>query len=102
MPHSTRFATLVFGPLYFAALVEASCEIMKSKSNKHLVQFGTRQIPYCLLRAKRKRLRIVVTPELRVDVFAPKDADDEQIRKAVKKKAPWIAKTLDKVERIVI
>jgi len=71
---------------------------MKNKGTKHVLQFGTRQISYCLHRAKRKRLRIVVTPELRVDVFAPNDAEDEQVRAAVRKKAPWIAKTLDKVE----
>jgi len=63
-----------------------------------MIQFGKRQIPYFLHRTERKRLRVVVTPELRVDVFAPKDADDAQVLAAVRKKAPWIAKTLDKVE----
>lgn len=71
---------------------------MKSKANKHVIQFGARQIAYYLHRADRKSLRIVVTPELTVDVFAPKRAKDDRIREAVKKKAPWIAKTLDKVE----
>jgi predicted metal-dependent hydrolase len=71
---------------------------MKSEANKQVIQFGTRHIPYRLHWTDRKRLRVVVSPELAVDVFAPKKSDDEQVRVAVQKKAPWIAKTLDKVE----
>lgn len=71
---------------------------MKSEEAKHILEFGTRKIPYYLHRAERRRLRIVVTPELRVEVFAPSGARDEELRAAVRKKAPWIAKTLNKVE----
>ncbi|MBC8394749.1 MAG: M48 family metallopeptidase [Deltaproteobacteria bacterium] len=71
---------------------------MKTDNIKAVIHFGTRQIPYRLHRSDRKRLRVVVAPELTVDVFAPKTAEDEEIRAAVKKKAPWIAKTLDKLE----
>jgi predicted metal-dependent hydrolase len=71
---------------------------MKSEAAKHVIQFGTRQIPYRLHRADRKRLRVVVSPELTVDVFAPKTVNDERIRIAVHKKATWIARTLDKLE----
>ena len=71
---------------------------MKTESAKHVVQFGTRQIPYRLHRSDRKFLRLVVSPELTVDVFAPKTVNDEQVRVAVLKKAPWIARTLDKLE----
>jgi len=62
------------------------------------VQFGRRQLNFELHRSDRKRLRIVVSPDLSVDVFAPVSADDEQIHAAVEKKAPWIAKKLDLME----
>ena len=73
-------------------------KIVKSRPSKNSIQFGARQIRYRLHRAGRKRLRIVVSPALTVDVFAPNSAKEDEIREAVKKKAPWISKTLDKVE----
>ena len=62
------------------------------------MEFGSRQIQYRLHRADRKRLRVVVSPELVVDVYAPRNTDDKKIRLAVQKKASWIARTLDKLE----
>jgi len=60
-----------------------------------IIDFGSRRIKYNLHRENRKRLRIVVAPELTVDVFAPTTAGDEQIQAAVVKKAAWIARKLD-------
>ena len=71
---------------------------MKTDFMEHIIQFGNREIPYRLYRAERKRLRIVVYPELTVDIYAPKLASEEQVKLAVHKKAPWIARTLDKQE----
>ena len=71
---------------------------MKIKAEKHILEFGSRQITYRLHRADRKRLRIVVSPELMVDVYAPRNTDNEKIRIALQKKASWIARTLDKLE----
>jgi predicted metal-dependent hydrolase len=71
---------------------------MKTKAEEHLLDFGSKQIPYLLHRGERKRLRVVVFPDLTVEVFAPKSSNDEAIRLALQKKAPWIARTLDKVE----
>ncbi len=71
---------------------------MKIKAEKHILEFGSRRIPYRLHRADRKRLRVVVSPELVVDVYAPTTTNDEKIRLAVQKKASWIARTLDKLE----
>jgi hypothetical protein len=64
-----------------------------------VIEFGTRKIKYDLHRENRKRLRIVVAPELTVDVFAPTSADEEQIQAAVMKKAAWIARKLDGLEK---
>jgi predicted metal-dependent hydrolase len=71
---------------------------MKIKAKKHILEFGSRRIPYRLHRADRKRLRIVVSPELTVDVYAPRTTDDEKVHLALQRKAPWIARMLDKLE----
>ena len=68
---------------------------MKIRSAQHIIDFGSRKIPCRLHRADRKHLRIVVSPELTVDIFAPQSASDEQVRAAIKKKAPWFVWTLD-------
>ena len=61
--------------------------------------FGTRKITYNLHRQDRKRMRIVVSPELTVDVFAPAASNEEQIEAALMKKTAWIAGKLDALER---
>ena len=71
---------------------------MKIRSAQHIIDFGSRKIPYRLHRADLKHLRIVVSPELTVDIFAPQSASDEQVRAAIKKKTPWIVRTLNKLE----
>jgi predicted metal-dependent hydrolase len=62
------------------------------------MDFGSRKISYRLHRGDRKHLRIVVSPELTVDVLAPNSATDKAIQAAIKKKTPWIIKTLDRLE----
>jgi hypothetical protein len=52
---------------------------------KKALTFGTRKITYTLHRQDRKRMRIVVSPELTVDVFTPFTANHEQIEAAVMK-----------------
>lgn len=71
---------------------------MKTEGTNHFIQFGERRIPYRLHWADRKQLRITVSPDLAVEVYAPKSVDNMQVQKTVMKKAPWIAKTLDKLE----
>jgi len=63
------------------------------------IVFGTRKIDYNLHRQNRKRMRIVIAPELTVDVFAPATANEDQIEAAVMKKAAWIVGKLDVLER---
>lgn len=62
------------------------------------MDFGARKITYTLHRQDRRRMRIVVAPELTVDVFAPATVDEAQIRAALMKKAAWIAGKLDALE----
>jgi predicted metal-dependent hydrolase len=71
---------------------------MKINPAQHIIDFGSRKIPYRLHRKERKHLRIVVSPELTVDIFAPRSAGDEQVQEALKKKTPWILRTLEKLE----
>ncbi len=70
----------------------------KTKDESHVIAYGTRRIPYRLHRADRKTLRVVVSPELTVDIFAPVAADEWEIESAIQKKTPWIAKIIDKLE----
>jgi predicted metal-dependent hydrolase len=71
---------------------------MKINPAQHIIDFGSRKIPYRLHRKERKHLRIVVSPELTVDIFAPRSAGDEQVQEALKKKIPWILRTLEKLK----
>lgn len=70
---------------------------MKTSVAEKILHFGTRQIMYRLHRMVRKRLRIVVSPELCIDVYAPCDAEEDRIVEALRKKSPWITRTLDKM-----
>ena len=72
---------------------------MRMDDAMNVIDSGTRKIQYNLHRENRKRLRVVVAPELTVDVFAPATADEDQIQAAVMKKAAWIASKLDTLER---
>jgi predicted metal-dependent hydrolase len=71
---------------------------MKTEPRECLLQFGARNIPYRLHRTSRKTLRIVVSPDLTVNAFAPLRVRDSRVETAIFKKAPWIAKILDKLE----
>ena len=70
---------------------------MKSDPQPHTISYGHREISFGLHRNGRKRLKIVVTPELDVDVFAPYDATEDQVLAAVYKKAPWISQKLERL-----
>ena len=71
---------------------------MRTDGFMNVIDFGTRKITYNLHREDRKRMRIVVAPDLTVDVFAPATADGDQVQAAVMKKAAWIARKLDALE----
>ena len=71
---------------------------MKNKIEIRTIQFGSRRISYNLKRSDRKKLRIVVSPDLSVDVFAPFASNDDEIDSAIAKKAAWISSKLDQVQ----
>lgn len=71
---------------------------MKTEPAQGSVVFGRRIISYTLIRTGRRNLRVIINPDLRIEVYAPSKADTHQIEAAVLRKARWIVKTLDKVE----
>lgn len=60
-----------------------------------ILSYGSRQIAYQLRVVSRKRLRIVVTPDMSVHAYAPEAFSKEEILAAIQSKAPWIARHLD-------
>jgi len=72
---------------------------MKADSTTEgILEFGSRRIPYSLIRGLRKRVRIAVTPDMAVTVSAPVRARDAQIEELLHKKAHWIVRTLDRIK----
>lgn len=73
---------------------------MKSNlQSECVIEFGKRRIPYLLTRQKRKRIRILVAPDLSVSVSAPLRAKDEEIEHVLSQKARWIARKLAQMEQ---
>lgn len=68
---------------------------MKTEPSPRTLDFGSRRITYRLHVADGKRLRIVVSQGLAVDVFAPGTATEDAILGAVRNRAPWICRALD-------
>ena len=54
-----------------------------------------RKIHFVLARSGRKRLRIVVEPDLTVRVTAPMEAPDKEVLAGVEEKAAWISLNLE-------
>ena len=70
---------------------------MKTDHGERKIIFGSREIPYQLHTMPRKRLRIVVRPDLSVRVEAPEGCREEHISEAVKSKGRWIIRQLDEI-----
>lgn len=62
------------------------------------VEFGSRRILYTLIREPRRRMRILVTPDLRVTVFVPEEAGEDDLGALLHKKARWITQKIDQME----
>ena len=69
---------------------------MKSSPNKkRKFIFGSFIYSYDLIRQDRKTLSLTVTPELKIFVKCPYDADDERIESFLKRKWFWLEKQLN-------
>lgn len=71
---------------------------MKAESWDRIIHFGRRLIPFRLHLSQRKKLRVLVHPDLTVAVFAPRIATDQEIRTVLSRKAHLIARAIDKFE----
>jgi predicted metal-dependent hydrolase len=54
------------------------------------IQFGSKQIDFCLEYSNRKSLGITVAPDLSVLIKAPVDTSLQAVKEKLRKKAPWI------------
>lgn len=54
------------------------------------VEYGKERIEFTLIRRERKTMSITVHPDLRVEVVAPRNAEEARILAKVKKRGPWI------------
>ena len=70
---------------------------MKTEAIDRTLVFGSRRIPYRLYWSDRKTLRIVVLPNLDVEAHAPANVKERDVLEALQKKAPWIARRLDRI-----
>ena len=61
---------------------------------KHL-DFGMRRINYNLTYKDRKSLGVKVLPDTTVEVIAPESADENDVARKIRAKAPWIIKQQD-------
>jgi predicted metal-dependent hydrolase len=57
--------------------------------------YGSKTIPYRLVRRERRTLQISVLPNMSVEVVAPKSADAFAIQQRVSERAPWIVRQIE-------
>lgn len=63
---------------------------MSTTATRHVVQFGSVEIPFTVMLRKRRDLSITVRPNLEVEVVAPAGRSSKQIEGKVRERAPWI------------
>lgn len=59
---------------------------------KKIFQYGSKKIEYTLKLRNRKTLRISVSPDLQVNIVAPRVTNPKKINSILNKRAPWILK----------
>lgn len=62
-------------------------------------RWGRHNLPFTLQRSDGNRLSIVVQPDGRIEVTAPRMADEEAIRARVSRRGSWIVRQRDDFER---
>jgi predicted metal-dependent hydrolase len=68
---------------------------------RHKIGFGGREIDFTVEYSQRKTLGIRVHPDEQVQVLAPLQATEEEIKEKVRKKARWILKQIDRFRTYV-
>ena len=71
---------------------------MKTKTKKETIPLEKHRITYDLHRTDRRNLRIIIEPDLSINMYVPRNATSEDIDAAILKKSKWIEKTLTKVK----
>ena len=71
---------------------------MKTEETEQILVYGERRIPYQLRFSDRKRLRIVVKPDLSVRVDAPNRFSSDEVLEAVRSKTRWIVRQLSEFD----
>lgn len=71
---------------------------VSSETDLKELKFGSRLIEYRLIYSNRKTLGIIVKPDQSVLVRSPINASLDSIDKIVKKKAPWIIRSIEYFE----
>lgn len=66
-------------------------------TREYIIRNKDREIQCELVRKDCKRLRIAVTPDLKVKVTAPFNASDSFIHNTIREKIPWIIKTVQRL-----
>lgn len=65
------------------------------------LKYGSRTIEYKLIYSNRKTLGIIVRPDQSVIIRAPINADSDRIQKIIRKKSPWIVRTIEYFEALL-
>lgn len=65
------------------------------------LQFGSRKIEYSVHYSNRTTLGIIVRPDQSVKVRVPLKANSDKIEKIVRKKAPWIIRSIEYFEALL-
>ncbi len=71
------------------------------KLSRHIIKYGSLEIPFTLQQESRKTLSIDVYPDLTVEVKAPITASLGQIQERLKKRGAWIKKQQQYFEKFL-
>ena len=75
-----------------------SMDNRKNITREYVIRSKDPEIVCRLFRKNCKRLRIAVTPELKVIITAPLHASDSFINEAIREKTPWIIRSIQRLK----
>ena len=71
-------------------------------TREYIIRNKDCEIQCDFVRKDCKRLRISVTPDLKVKITAPLNASDSFIHNAIREKTPWIIKTVQRLDNCLV